>query len=213
MSKGYVDADGHVMEKAEELIQYLEEPWRSLEPVIPRRLLPTGDEFHTPRIRRKGIFVESVGPEDWLNYLDKTGLDLTVLYPTAALAHGYVVNSEWAVVYARAWNNYIYEKYLKRSSQFRAMAVIPMRDVPSAVIELGRAVNELGMVGAYIPSNGLKRHLSAKEFWPVYEEAEKLNCPIGLHGGWYSDLGLGVRQICGWQELSECTSLPEFFPA
>ena len=41
MSKGYVDADGHIMEKAEELIKYLEEPWRSAEQVIPRRLLPT----------------------------------------------------------------------------------------------------------------------------------------------------------------------------
>ena len=48
MSKGYVDADGHIMEKAEELIKYLEEPWRSAEQVIPRRLLPTGDDFHTP---------------------------------------------------------------------------------------------------------------------------------------------------------------------
>ena len=45
------------------------------------------------------------------------------------------------------------------------------------------------MVGAYIPSNGLRNHLSAREFWPVYEEAEKLNCPIGIHGGWYRDLG------------------------
>jgi predicted TIM-barrel fold metal-dependent hydrolase len=189
MSAGYVDADGHVMEKAEELIQYLEEPWRSLEPVIPRRLLPTGDDFHTPRMRRKGIFIESVGPEDWLTYLEKTGLDLTVLYPTAALAHGYVVNPEWAVVYARAWNNYIHDKYLKRSRLFKAMAVIPMQDVSSAVLELRRAVKELEMVGAYIPSNGLRKHLSAKEFWPVYEEAERLDCPIGLHGGWYSDLG------------------------
>jgi hypothetical protein len=31
MTRGYVDADGHIME----LITYLEEPWRSLEPVIP----------------------------------------------------------------------------------------------------------------------------------------------------------------------------------
>jgi len=92
MSKGYVDADGHIMEKAEDLIKYLEEPWRSAEPVIPRRLLPTGDDFHTPRIRRKGIFNEAVGPEHWLDYLAKTGLEFTVLYPTAGLAHGYVIN-------------------------------------------------------------------------------------------------------------------------
>ena len=34
MAKGYIDADGHIMEKADELISYLEEPWRSAEPVI-----------------------------------------------------------------------------------------------------------------------------------------------------------------------------------
>jgi predicted TIM-barrel fold metal-dependent hydrolase len=189
MSRGYVDADGHIMEKAEELITYLEEPWRSLEPVIPRRLLPSGDQFHTPRMRRKGIFDESVGPEKWLEYLEKTGLEFTVLYPTAALAHGYVINPEWAVVYARAWNNYVHDKYLKRSPRFKAMAVIPMQDVPAAVSELRRAVKDLGMLGAYLPSNGLKTHLSAKEFWPVYEDAEKLDCALGLHGGFYSDLG------------------------
>ena len=189
MSKGYVDADGHIMEKADELIQYLEEPWRSAEPVIARRLLPTGDDFHTPRIRRKGIFNEAVGPEHWLDYLAKTGLEFTVLYPTAGLAHGFVINPEWAGVYARAWNNYVANKYLKRSSQFKAVALIPMQDVSTAVVELRRAVKELGMVGAYLPSNGLRKHLSAKEFWPVYEEAEKLDCPIGIHGGWYRDLG------------------------
>jgi predicted TIM-barrel fold metal-dependent hydrolase len=189
MSKGYVDADGHIMEPAQELIQYLDEPWRSSESVIPRRLLPSGDEFHTPRIRRRGIFNEAVGPKQWLAYLEKTGLDYTVLYPTAALAHGFVVNPEWAVVYARAWNNYVHDKYLKVSPRFKAVAVIPMQDVPSAVSELRRAVNELGMLGAYLPSNGLKKHLSAQEFWPVYAEAEKLDCAIGIHGGWYGNLG------------------------
>jgi predicted TIM-barrel fold metal-dependent hydrolase len=90
---------------------------------------------------------------------------------------------------ARAWNNYVADQYLKRSPQFKAVALIPMQDVSSAVVELRRAVKELGMVGVYVPSNGLRKHLSAKEFWPVYEEAEKLDCPIGIHGGWYRDLG------------------------
>lgn len=72
------------------------------------------------------------------------------------------------------------------------MALIPMQDVPSAVLELRRAVKELGMVGAYFPSNGLKRHLSSKEFWPVYEEAQKLDCALGIHGGSYNDLGFNT---------------------
>ena len=49
------------MEKAEKLIAYLEDPWRSLEPVIPRRLLPSGYEFYNSRMRRNGIFIEAVG--------------------------------------------------------------------------------------------------------------------------------------------------------
>ena len=50
----YVDADGHIMEKTADLISYLEEPWRSNETVAERRLLPSLDEFHTPRFRKKG---------------------------------------------------------------------------------------------------------------------------------------------------------------
>jgi predicted TIM-barrel fold metal-dependent hydrolase len=106
-----------------------------------RRLLPSLDEFHTPRFRKKGTFDFNVGPEQWLQYLDKTGLESTVLYTTAALAYGHVVIPEWAVAYARAWNNYVHETYLRRSPRFKAMALIPMQDPPSAVAELRRAVN------------------------------------------------------------------------
>jgi hypothetical protein len=50
----YVDADGHIMEKAADFIGYLEEPWRSADTVAERRLLPSLDEFHTPQLRKKG---------------------------------------------------------------------------------------------------------------------------------------------------------------
>ena len=96
----YVDADGHIMEKAADLIGFLEEPWRSAETVAERRLLPSLDEFHTPQLRKKGTFDFNVGPEQWLQYLDKTGLESTVLYTTTALAYGHVVIPEWAVAYA-----------------------------------------------------------------------------------------------------------------
>ena len=34
----YVDADGHIMEKTAEFIEYLEEPWRSADILTERRL-------------------------------------------------------------------------------------------------------------------------------------------------------------------------------
>jgi predicted TIM-barrel fold metal-dependent hydrolase len=77
----------------------------------------------------------------------------------------------------------------------KGVALIPLQDVPGAVAELRRAVKELGMVGAMLPSNGLTPHLSAKHFWPVYEEAERLDCALAVHGGCYGDLGFNTYTV------------------
>ena len=62
-------------------------------------------------------------------------------------------------------------------------------------MELRRAVKDLGMVGAMLPSNGLNPHLSAKHFWPVYEEAARLDCALAVHGGCYGDLGFNTYTV------------------
>lgn len=190
MSSRYVDADGHIMEREDEITGFLEEPFAG----VGRNfggLLPSLDRFHTPGPgpRRPGAFDRTVGPERWCEFLEKTGIEYSVLYPTGGLAFGQVVMPDWANAYARAYNNWLHERYLKASPRLKGMALIPMQDVGSAVAELRRAVNELGMLGAMIPSNGLVRHISAREYWPVYEEAERLDCAIAVHGGSYGGLG------------------------
>ena len=139
--------------------------------------------------RTPGTFDPSIGPERWMEFLDKTGLEYSVLFPTEGLAYGQVSFVQWAVAYARGYNDWLYEKYLKFSPKLKGVALIPMQDVPSAVAELRRAVKELGMLGAMLPSNGLRLHLGAKDFWPIYEEAETLGCALAVHGGCYGDLG------------------------
>ena len=197
MPKKYVDSDGHVMENERELNDFIEEPFRNFGYVTSRRMLPSLDRFHTARVegRKKGTFDPTVGPERWLEFLDKTGIEFTVLYPTEGLAYGQVVFPEWAAAYARAYNNWLYEKYLKASPRLKGVALIAMQDVPSAVVELRRAVTKLGMVGAIIPSNGLNKHISAKEYWPIYEEAERLDCALAVHGGSYGDLGFDTYTV------------------
>ncbi len=200
MSKGYVDADGHVMENIEnfELSEFIEAPFKIPDRSLALRyMLPGLDAFHTPNglPRNEGSFDPTVGPEKWLQFLEKTGTEYVVLYPTHGLAYGQIVFPDWALVYAKAYNNWLCEKYLKVSPHFKGVALIPMQDVPSAVVELRRAVKELGMVGAMIPSNGLRRHVSAKEYWPIYEEAERLDCALVVHGGSYRDLGFDTFTV------------------
>ena len=170
MSNGYVDADGHAMEDAEDILSFVKAPYNNRGT---RNWIPSLDHFHTPADgtpRTPGTFDSNTGPEEWLAFLEKTGTDHTVLYPTTGLAYGNVAYPQWALAYAQGYNNYIHSRYLKRSSRFQAVALIPMQHVPDAVSELRRAVSELGFVGAMIPSNGLTRHVSHAEYWPIYEE-------------------------------------------
>ena len=163
MSNNYVDADGHVMENAEDILTFIRPPLNNRGT---RNWIPSLDHFHTPADgtpRTPGTFDPNTGPEEWLQFLDKTGTDYTVLYPTAGLAYGNIAYPQWAMGYAQGYNDYIHARYLRRSPKFQAVSLIPMQNVPDAVAELRRSVTELGFVGAMIPSNGLTRHVSHQE--------------------------------------------------
>ena len=49
-----------------------------------------------------------------------------------------------------------------------------------AVKELRRAVTELKLVGLMLPAVGLRLPLGHESFWPIYAEAEKLGCMVGV---------------------------------
>jgi predicted TIM-barrel fold metal-dependent hydrolase len=70
------------------------------------------------------------------------------------------------------------------------MGILPMQDPQEAAKELRRAVTELGMLGAMMPSNGLAHPLGSKMYWPVYEEANRLGCCLAVHGGAHDRFGM-----------------------
>ncbi|NIO07170.1 MAG: amidohydrolase family protein, partial [Deltaproteobacteria bacterium] len=70
---------------------------------------------------------------------------------TQALAYGKIVSLDYAVESSRAYNDWLYETYLKFNPRFKGMALIPMQDPDEAVKELRRAVTELGMLGGMMP--------------------------------------------------------------
>ena len=62
------------------------------------------------------------------------------------------------------------------------MALLPFQDPESAVIELRRAVRELGCRGAVVRTTGLRLPLGHKFYDPIYREAESLGCALAVHG-------------------------------
>jgi len=194
-----LDGDGHVIEDLEGIAQFLPPKFRD-NPARARNatIFPPLDHLHA------GHFVETpgrrdrlgpVGPEEWSVFLDEVGIDATVLYPTAGLSYGKVVNRDWAIGAAQAYNNWLHATYMQASPRFNGVGLIPMQEPEAAVVELRRVVEELGMVGAMLPSFGLPDHLGSKMYWPIYEEADRLGCALAVHGGAHSGIGLDHMNV------------------
>jgi predicted TIM-barrel fold metal-dependent hydrolase len=184
-----IDADGHVNDRA-----YMSEISRYMPAGNRTEVFPAFDHIHFHFLEggQKRSRTGNVGPKEWLDFLDQTEISWTVVYPTAGLALGRIIAEDWAIAACRAYNNWLHEKFTKVSPRIKGMALIPIQDTEAALEEMHRAVKELGMVGVMLPSNGegIKGHYGAKIYWPIYEEAEKLNCPLAVHVGALHHLGM-----------------------
>ncbi len=188
-----IDGDGHIIEDFQAIVSYMPSPYREMFDKRPESIFPPLDHLHSARAvetppQRDGR--PPVGPEGWAAFLDDVGIERTVLYPTRALAFGHVESLDFSVVLARAYNDWLCETYVRADERFNGMAIIPLQDPPEAVKELRRAVTELGMRGAMLPSNGLPMLLGSKAYWPIYEEAERLGCCLSVHGGAHDRFGM-----------------------
>jgi uncharacterized protein len=183
-----IDADGHINDHVygDEIAAYMPKGNQMA------KLFPELDHLHFRYLKQNRRATGNPTPDDWMRFLDKTGISWTVLYPTAGLATGRIMSEEWAVIACKAYNTWLYERFLSQSPRLRGVALLPFQNVDAAVIELRRAVKELGMLGGMLPSNGeaIQGHLGNKVYWPIYEEAEKLGCAIAVHVGCLHHMGL-----------------------
>jgi predicted TIM-barrel fold metal-dependent hydrolase len=83
---------------------------------------------------------------------------------------------------ARVANDALAELVSRHRDRFPAfVANLPMNDPEAAVEEAERAVRELGAAGVLVYSNVLGAPLSDAAYFPVFEQAAKLDCPVWLH--------------------------------
>src|SRR5262245_65809547 len=79
---------------------------------------------------------------------------------------------------------------MKRTSRMLGAALIPVHDVTAAVKEMRRVTEELGMPVAMLPSvTNLRKGYGHESFFPIYEEACRLDMPLAVHGAPSRGLG------------------------
>lgn len=189
-----IDADGHVYEKDAEIYEHLEAPYSSKRTVLGFPFWPTLDGFQRGAIQSRLDTHEALESNArlWIDFLDRAEIARTVLYPTAALTTGLIRDPDWAIALARAYNDWLSERYLRVDPRLHGMALLPLQDPAEAALELRRAVTSLGMHGAVLTPVGLPRPLGHADFDPIYAEAARLDCTVAVHGGPSQGLGLDV---------------------
>lgn len=190
-----IDADGHVAEDATAIIAHMPQAYRDKAREQPFNPFPPFDHLHAGHLvdMPPGAFDRKVGPKEWLAFLDEVGIETTVLYPTAGVASANIVNPDWAVDATRAYNDWLSDTYLKHSKRFKGLALLPqpVLNPQAAADELRRAVTDLGLCGAVIPSNSLHAPpLGTPTYFPIYQAANDLECCIAIHGGVHGGMGM-----------------------
>jgi predicted TIM-barrel fold metal-dependent hydrolase/ketosteroid isomerase-like protein len=116
--------------------------------------------------------------------MDMEGIDQAVLFPSIGLYFWAVEDPAAAVALARAYNDWLARYCAADERRLFGAAMLPMQDPPAAAAELRRCATELGFPAAFVrPNPCLGRSLDHRAYDPVWEAAEELGVPIGVHEG------------------------------
>ena len=111
--------------------------------------------------------------------MDRCAIDVQVVSPNP-LTYFHFIEAEPAINFCREHNDALATQVARHPQRLVGCAALPMQDISAACDELDRAVNELGMVGAYIGTD-IGRPLNDPSLYPFYEKVIALDVPLFIH--------------------------------
>lgn len=114
-----------------------------------------------------------------LEAMDEAGITLQALSPNP-LTYLHHIPAANAVDYCRRHNDELADVVAGHPDRFVGFASLPMQDIDAAIVELRRAVTDLGLVGGYIGTD-FGMHLDDARLDPFYAACVELDVPLFLH--------------------------------
>lgn len=168
-----IDADGHVTESNESLRKHLKKEYRN-------RPLMHSEAWDRSFGGTLGKHNEE--PKTQLADMDIDGIDIQVIFPSH-LSLNAEKETDLATDIARAYNDWLAEFCATDPRRLKGVAMVALQDIDAAIREARRAVEQLGFVGVMMPTNVRDQDIGRREFWPFYEEVQRLGVGLALHGG------------------------------
>ena len=110
---------------------------------------------------------------------DRLGIDLQVLSPNP-ITYFHHIEADIAAGFCRWHNDEMAAIVAAHPDRFRGFAQLPMQDIDAAVVELRRAVTDLGLVGAYIGTD-FGTTFDDPRLDALWETAVELDVPVFIH--------------------------------
>lgn len=189
-----IDADAHVHE-TERTWQYMDASDRQFQPQVVRLPNPNGDGARDwwvidGRLQPKEENIgheasrdlrEMLDVEGRLRHMDELNVDLQVIYPTVFL-RPLTTRPEVDVALCRSYNRWLGDIWAKGNGRLLWAVVPPVLAMDEALAEI-RWGKEHGACAVFLRGLEAERRLVDPYFYPLYEEASRLNLPIGIHSG------------------------------
>lgn len=171
-----IDADGHLNEPEDEIRRRMAPTFRDYKPA------PVAGSECWDRYLGGTVGKLNCDPRVQLQDMDVEGIDVQVIFPSG-LSLSCWKNAGAATDHARNYNDWLAEFCATDAARLKGVAQVALQDVASAVKEVRRAVEELGMVTVMMPTNVLDQDIGERQFWPFYEEVQRLGIALAVHGG------------------------------
>lgn len=113
--------------------------------------------------------------------MEKIGTEVQVIYPTLFLVY-LTDDAKLEVALCRAYNRWLGEVWSQGKNRLRWVVVPPLRSVEECIAEI-RWGKEHGAVGVFFRGIEGTLTLDNPYFFPIYEEAQRLDLPICVHTG------------------------------
>ncbi|MBB5168519.1 amidohydrolase family protein [Mycobacterium sp. AZCC_0083] len=148
---------------------------------IHHHLIP---DFYRAATEHDGQSVGGVLPATWsqanaLSFMDDAGIDVAIASISAPGVH--LGDDAAALSLARRCNDYLAEMVRGRPDRFGGFAILPLPDVDTALGELTRALDELGLDGVVLMTNALGLYLGEPQYRPLFQELQRRGAVVFIH--------------------------------
>ena len=121
------------------------------------------------------------------DFMNPEGIDRGLLMPSRIIGPSYMDSREMGNAMAQAYNNWLQDFCKTYPDRYFGFGVINAGDPAAAIKEMHRCLFELGFPAIYINpqviGNGPGEYhtLASEHYFPIYEEASRLNVPLAIH--------------------------------